>query len=170
MAKKITGIRSSSRSRRARRRRRRRSVRRSARQGVNIMDFCKNFNARTAPQKGLIIPVVITVYADRSLHASSRRRRRRAVLLLKAAGVAEGLGRAEQEEGRQGDEAAGRGDREDEDARPERVGPVRGDSRDRGHRAQHGNRGRLVRLRSSRRPRRESEIRPWPDRSHDEGG
>ena len=35
-------------------------------QGVNIMDFCKNFNARTASQKGLIIPVVITVYADRS--------------------------------------------------------------------------------------------------------
>ena len=34
--------------------------------GVNIMDFCKNFNARTASQKGLIIPVVITVYADRS--------------------------------------------------------------------------------------------------------
>jgi large subunit ribosomal protein L11 len=35
-------------------------------QGVNIMDFCKNFNARTASQKGLIIPVVITVFADRS--------------------------------------------------------------------------------------------------------
>ena len=35
-------------------------------QGVNIMDFCKSFNAKTAQQKGLIIPVVITVYADRS--------------------------------------------------------------------------------------------------------
>ena len=34
--------------------------------GVNIMDFVKNFNARTAAQAGLIIPVVITVYADRS--------------------------------------------------------------------------------------------------------
>ena len=34
--------------------------------GVNIMDFCKNFNARTQTQHGLIIPVVITVYADRS--------------------------------------------------------------------------------------------------------
>jgi len=30
------------------------------------MDFCKNFNARTMAQKGLIIPVVVTVYADRS--------------------------------------------------------------------------------------------------------
>ena len=34
--------------------------------GVNIMDFCKNFNARTAKDEGLIIPVVITVYSDRS--------------------------------------------------------------------------------------------------------
>ena len=34
--------------------------------GVNIMDFVKNFNARTAKDEGLIIPVVITVYADRS--------------------------------------------------------------------------------------------------------
>ena len=34
--------------------------------GVNIMDFCKNFNAKTAGQDGLIIPVVVTVYADRS--------------------------------------------------------------------------------------------------------
>ena len=34
--------------------------------GVNIMDFCKNFNARTAKDEGLIIPVVVTIYADRS--------------------------------------------------------------------------------------------------------
>ena len=34
--------------------------------GVNIMEFCKQFNARTQDQKGMIIPVVITVYADRS--------------------------------------------------------------------------------------------------------
>ncbi|HVR09472.1 MAG TPA: 50S ribosomal protein L11, partial [Thermoanaerobaculia bacterium] len=34
--------------------------------GVNIMDFCKNFNSRTQGQPGMIIPVVITVYADRS--------------------------------------------------------------------------------------------------------
>ena len=34
--------------------------------GVNIMDFCKAFNARTANDEGMIIPVVITVYADRS--------------------------------------------------------------------------------------------------------
>ena len=34
--------------------------------GLNIMDFCKQFNAKTADQQGMIIPVVITVYADRS--------------------------------------------------------------------------------------------------------
>ena len=34
--------------------------------GVNIMDFCKQFNAKTQDQKGMIIPVVITVYADKS--------------------------------------------------------------------------------------------------------
>src|SRR5918996_1491995 len=34
--------------------------------GVNIMDFCKNFNAKTAKDDGLIIPVVVTIYADRT--------------------------------------------------------------------------------------------------------
>ena len=34
--------------------------------GVNIMGFCKEFNAKTAPQDGMIVPVVITVYSDRS--------------------------------------------------------------------------------------------------------
>lgn len=34
--------------------------------GVNIMEFCKQFNAKTAPQQGLIIPVVITVFSDKS--------------------------------------------------------------------------------------------------------
>ena len=44
----------------------RRSVRPLGQHGVNIMEFCKAFNAKTQDQKGLIIPVVITVYADRS--------------------------------------------------------------------------------------------------------
>ena len=107
-------------------------------QGVNIMDFCKNFNAKTAPQKGLIIPVVITVYADRS-YTFITKTPPASILLLKAAGVPEGLGHAEQGEGRQGDEAAGRGDREDEDAGPERRGPSGRDPHDRGHGALDGN-------------------------------
>ena len=88
------------------------------------MDFCKNFNARTASQKGLIIPVVITVYADRS-YTFITKTPPAAILLLKAAGVPKGSGHAEQGEGRQGHEEAGRGDREDEDAGPERRGSAR---------------------------------------------
>jgi large subunit ribosomal protein L11 len=60
-------------------------------QGVNIMDFCKNFNAKTASQKGLIIPVVITVYADRS-YTFITKTPPASILLLKAAGVAKGSG------------------------------------------------------------------------------
>jgi large subunit ribosomal protein L11 len=60
-------------------------------QGVNIMDFCKNFNARTASQKGLIIPVVITVFADRS-YTFITKTPPASILLLKAAGIAKGSG------------------------------------------------------------------------------
>jgi large subunit ribosomal protein L11 len=60
-------------------------------QGVNIMDFCKNFNARTAAQKGLIIPVVITVFADRS-YTFITKTPPASILLLKAAGIAKGSG------------------------------------------------------------------------------
>lgn len=54
--------------------------------GVNIMDFCKQFNARTQDQKGMIIPVVITVYADRSFTFICKTPPA-AVLLKKAAGL-----------------------------------------------------------------------------------
>jgi large subunit ribosomal protein L11 len=59
--------------------------------GVNIMDFCKAFNARTAAQEGLIIPVVVTVYADRS-YTFITKTPPAAILLLKAAGVEKGSG------------------------------------------------------------------------------
>src|SRR5436305_1718395 len=59
--------------------------------GVNIMDFVKNFNARTAAQSGLIIPVVITVYADRS-YTFITKTPPAAILLIKAAGIDKGSG------------------------------------------------------------------------------
>jgi large subunit ribosomal protein L11 len=59
--------------------------------GVNIMDFVKNFNARTAAQAGLIIPVVITVFADRS-YTFITKTPPAPILLLKAAGVEKGSG------------------------------------------------------------------------------
>ncbi len=59
--------------------------------GVNIMDFCKQFNARTQDQPGMIIPVVITVYADRSFTFVTKTPPA-AVLLKKAAGLDSGSG------------------------------------------------------------------------------
>ncbi|MFQ5354048.1 MAG: 50S ribosomal protein L11 [Thermodesulfobacteriota bacterium] len=57
--------------------------------GVNIMDFCKAFNAKTQNDAGMVIPVVITVYADRSF-AFITKTPPAAVLLLKAAGLEKG--------------------------------------------------------------------------------
>ncbi|MCC6503519.1 MAG: 50S ribosomal protein L11 [Deltaproteobacteria bacterium] len=57
--------------------------------GVNIMEFCKTFNARTQTQEGMIIPVVITVYSDRSFSFITKTPPA-AILLLKAAGIEKG--------------------------------------------------------------------------------
>lgn len=59
--------------------------------GINIMGFCKDFNARTADQAGMIIPVEITVYEDRSFDFITKTPPA-AVLLMKAAGVEKGSG------------------------------------------------------------------------------
>jgi large subunit ribosomal protein L11 len=59
--------------------------------GVNIMEFCKQFNAKTQKDQGLVIPVVITVYSDRSFTFVTKSPPA-AVLLLKAAGVDKGSG------------------------------------------------------------------------------
>jgi len=60
-------------------------------QGVNIMDFCKNFNAKTAKDAGLIIPVVVTIYSDRS-YTFILKTPPASVLLKKAAKVEKGSG------------------------------------------------------------------------------
>ena len=59
--------------------------------GVNIMDFCKAFNAKTASQEGLIIPAVVTIYADRTLSFITKTPPA-AVLLKRAANIAKGSG------------------------------------------------------------------------------
>ncbi len=59
--------------------------------GVNIMQFCKDFNAKTKGQEGFIIPVVITVYADRSFSFITKTPPA-SDLLKKAAGLAKGSG------------------------------------------------------------------------------
>jgi len=59
--------------------------------GVNIMEFCKAFNARTQQEQGLIIPAVVTVYADRTFTFVTKTPPA-AVLLKKAAKIAKGSG------------------------------------------------------------------------------
>ncbi|MDD6919757.1 MAG: 50S ribosomal protein L11 [Eubacteriales bacterium] len=59
--------------------------------GVNIMDFCKQFNAKTQDQPGMIIPVVITVYSDKSFTFICKTPPA-AVLLKKAANIKSGSG------------------------------------------------------------------------------
>jgi large subunit ribosomal protein L11 len=59
--------------------------------GVNIMEFCKAFNARTQDKQGLIIPAVITIYADRSF-TFELKTPPAAVLLKRAAKIAKGSG------------------------------------------------------------------------------
>lgn len=59
--------------------------------GVNIMEFCKQFNAQTGNQEGLVIPVVLTVYQDRSFTFITKTPPA-AVLLKRAAGIAKASG------------------------------------------------------------------------------
>jgi large subunit ribosomal protein L11 len=59
--------------------------------GVNIMEFCKNFNAKTAKDDGLIIPVVVTIFADRSFTFITKTPPA-AILLKRAANIAKGSG------------------------------------------------------------------------------
>lgn len=64
--------------------------------GVNIMGFCKEFNERTAKQAGLVIPVVITIYQDRSFTFITKTPPA-AVLIKKAVGVESGSGKPNRE-------------------------------------------------------------------------
>jgi len=57
--------------------------------GVNIMEFCKQFNARTAKEQGMVTPVVITVYSDRSFTFITKTPPA-SVLILKALGIEKG--------------------------------------------------------------------------------
>jgi large subunit ribosomal protein L11 len=59
--------------------------------GVNIMEFCKGFNAQTSAQEGLILPVVVTIYSDRSFTFIVKTPPA-AVLLKRAAGIAKASG------------------------------------------------------------------------------
>ena len=123
--------------------------------GVNIMEFCKAFNAQTQAQAGLIIPVIITVYADRSFTFITKTPPA-SVLLKQAAGLEKGSGEPNENKVGQGDQGAGAGDRRDEDAGSERRRLEAGDAHGRGHGPQHGPRGRRLRLEHGERRARDS--------------
>ena len=109
-------------------------------QGVNIMEFCKQFNAQTQNvEKGLPIPVVITVYSDRSF-TFIMKTPPASVLIRKTHRHREGQRHAEHRQGGQDQPQAARGNREDQDARPDRGRPRCGRAHDRGQRPQHGRR------------------------------
>jgi ribosomal protein L11 len=98
--------------------------------GLNIMDFCKNFNAKTAKDDGLIIPVIVTVYSDRSYSFITKTPP--AAVLLKQ--HRQRIRRAEQEQSGHRDGEAGAGDREAQAARSEHRHARVGDE----VRARHG--------------------------------
>ena len=101
--------------------------------GVNIMEFCKAFNAQTAHENGRIIPVEITVFEDRSFTFITKTPPA-AVLIKEALDLEKGSGEPNREQGRPAHPGAAALDRRDEDARPERERRRAGDA---GHR-RHG--------------------------------
>ena len=104
--------------------------------GVNIMEFCKAFNAQTAQENGRITPVEITVFEDRSFTFITKTPP--AAVLIKEALGSRRARRAEPEQGRPDHPGAAALDRRDEAAGSERARRRPGDARDRRHRPQHG--------------------------------
>ena len=133
--------------------------------GVNIMEFCKAFNAQTQQDAGTIIPVEITVYEDRSFDFITKTPPA-AVLIKEAAGIEKGSGRAQPREGRPDHRRPGAPDRRAQDARPERQRPGRRLEDHRRHGPLHGRRRRGDGVAMARHgqalPRRLREGRPRP--------
>ena len=111
--------------------------------GINIMDFCKAYNAQTEAQRGTVIPAEITIYEDRSFSFVTKTPPT-PVLLRQAAGIEKGAQNPRRETVASVTKDAGPPDRGDEDARPERDRPRRCDGAGRGHRPLDGHRGRRL--------------------------
>ena len=136
--------------------------------GVNIMEFCKQFNARTQAQAGLIIPVVITVFSDKSFTFVTKTPPA-AVLLAKAAKIEKGSAEPNRNKVGKVTKEAGPRDRGDEDARPECATIVEAAmSMVAGHGTQHGHhrRGLTDHTRGSSRCRRGTPA-PLQGRNHE---
>jgi ribosomal protein L11 len=89
--------------------------------GVNIMEFCKAYNAKTQDKAGLVIPVEITVYADRSFTFITKTPPAAVLILVKAAGHRERFWRTQYQKSRQGYPRAGAGDCRNKNAGSQRI-------------------------------------------------
>ena len=105
--------------------------------GVNIMAFTKEFNERTKNDVGLIIPVVITVYADRSFTFVTKTPPA-AVLIKKACNIEKGFGCPQQGQGSKDHRRASQKNRRTENARPQCRSRQERYEHDRRYRTQHG--------------------------------
>ena len=108
--------------------------------GVNIMEFCKAFNAQTAQENGRITPVEITVYEDRSFNFITKTPPA-AVLIKEALRLEKGSAEPNRNKVGRLTKAQLRGDRRDEARRPERARRRAGDEGHRRHGALDGSRG-----------------------------
>ena len=105
--------------------------------GVNIMEFCKAYNAATESQRGQVVPVEISVYEDRSFTFITKTPPA-ARLILAAAGIEKGSGEPHKTKVARPDPRPGPRDRRDQDARPQRQRPRRRREDHRRHRPPDG--------------------------------
>ena len=87
-------------------------------QGINIMAFCKEFNSRTQSQDGLILPVEITIFSDKSF-TFILKTPPAAILIKKELGLEKGSGQPESREGRDAYQGAGPQNRRNQNAGPQ---------------------------------------------------
>ncbi len=107
--------------------------------GVNIMAFCKEYNARTQEKAGYVIPVEISVFEDRSFTFITKTPPA-SVLITKAAGIEKGAATSAEGGGGCHFPCPARGDRQDQAARPQLHQCGVGHAHHRRHRPQHGRR------------------------------
>ena len=115
----------------------RRSVRRWAGIGINLGQFVQQFNDRTKEYGGMPIPVVVSVYNDRTFDFVTKSPPA-AALLKKAAGIAKGSGVPNKEKVGTGDPSSDRRNLQAENGRPQRPRPGACSAHDRRHGPQHG--------------------------------
>ena len=131
--------------------------------GVNIMEFCKAYNAQTESMRGNVIPVEITIYEDRSFTFVTKTPPA-AELIKKAAGLKKGSGVPHKEKVGKLTKDQIREIADDQAPRPQRERPRRRDEDRRGHRPLHGRHHRLINPMGAR-PRDPKQQQPWQGRA-----